>query len=157
MVTKKGLVTMPRRVWRMTTDAPQGEYLELVPKEIPIRTVEAPERRSEADRPTVSAGPLSPETVAPQTKPSATGGAQAAGISQPPPRLDRLADAQVPAATRMRVLRPAQVESWQASSFDLFTGCTVRDVTETIPGEVFDELFKPDPSGAVPAAHRRRR
>jgi len=29
MATKKGLMTMPRRVWRMTPDAPQGEYLEL--------------------------------------------------------------------------------------------------------------------------------
>src|SRR4029078_8544657 len=46
---------------------------------------------------------------------------------------------------KARVLKPAQVESWRASSYDLLTGCTVRDVTDTIPGEIFDELFEPDP------------
>ena len=43
---------------------------------------------------------------------------------------------------KLRVLRPAQVESWQSSSFDLLSGLQVRDVTDTIPGCVFDELFK---------------
>jgi len=40
-----------------------------------------------------------------------------------------------------RVLRPAQAESWQASSFDLLSGCRTRDVSDTIPDNVFDELF----------------
>jgi hypothetical protein len=45
-----------------------------------------------------------------------------------------------------KVLKPAQAEGWQASSFDLLTGCRTRDVTDTIPDNVFDELFgKPDP------------
>jgi hypothetical protein len=57
---------------------------------------------------------------------------------------------------RARVLRPAQVENWQSSSFDLFTGCTVREVTDTIPGELFDELFKPGPSETAPPRLKRR-
>jgi hypothetical protein len=28
---------------------------------------------------------------------------------------------------------------------DLLTGATVRDVTDTIPGDLFDDLFKSDP------------
>ena len=43
--------------------------------------------------------------------------------------------------SKVKVLRPAQVESWQSSSFDLLTGLVVRDVSDTIPGQVFDELF----------------
>ena len=43
----------------------------------------------------------------------------------------------------VRVLNPAKVPSWRASSYDLLTGLTVRDVTDTIPGAIFDELFKP--------------
>jgi hypothetical protein len=45
----------------------------------------------------------------------------------------------------VRVLNPAKVPSWRASSYDLLTGLTVRDVTDTIPGAIFDELFKPVP------------
>jgi len=45
---------------------------------------------------------------------------------------------------RLAVLHPAQVPSWRASSHDLLTGATVSDVTDTIPGDLFDELFKPD-------------
>jgi len=36
------------------------------------------------------------------------------------------------------------VPNWRASSLDLLTGATVSDVTDTIPGDLFDELFKPD-------------
>ena len=39
------------------------------------------------------------------------------------------------------MLNPAKVPSWRASSYDLMTGLTVSDVTDTIPGEIFDELF----------------
>ena len=46
----------------------------------------------------------------------------------------------IPAA---KVLHPAQVRSWRASSHDLLTGATVSEVTDTIPGDLFDELFKP--------------
>jgi len=47
----------------------------------------------------------------------------------------------VAVGSKVKVLRPAQVESWQSSSFDLLTGLVVRDVSDTIPGQVFDELF----------------
>ena len=43
--------------------------------------------------------------------------------------------------TPAKILDPAQVPSWRASSHDLLTGSTVSDVTDTIPGELFDELF----------------
>ena len=49
-----------------------------------------------------------------------------------------------PITTAAKVLTPAQVPSWRASSHDLLTGATVSDVTDTIPGDLFDELFKPD-------------
>ena len=45
-----------------------------------------------------------------------------------------------------KVLTPARVPSWHASSMDLLNGATARDVTETIPGELFDALFHPDSS-----------
>ncbi|MEO6743134.1 MAG: hypothetical protein ABIN08_01495 [Caldimonas sp.] len=51
-----------------------------------------------------------------------------------------------PAPTRARVLRPAQVENWQSSSFDLLSGLQVRDVSDTIPGRVFEELFRTLPT-----------
>jgi hypothetical protein len=44
-----------------------------------------------------------------------------------------------------RVLTPARVPSWHASSHDLLSGATASDVTDTIPGELFDELFKDGP------------
>jgi hypothetical protein len=37
--------------------------------------------------------------------------------------------------------KPARVLSWRASSHDLRVGATVTEVTDTIPGELFDELF----------------
>ena len=49
-----------------------------------------------------------------------------------------------PTTAAAKVLTPARVSSWRASSHDLLTGATVSDVTETIPGDLFDELFKPD-------------
>jgi hypothetical protein len=52
------------------------------------------------------------------------------------------------------VLNPGKVPSWRSSSYDLLTGCTVRDVTDTIPGEIFDELFR---SNSEPRTVRRRR
>jgi len=42
-----------------------------------------------------------------------------------------------------KVLTPARVPSWRASSHDLLTGlltgATVSDVTDTIPGELFKD------------------
>ena len=49
-----------------------------------------------------------------------------------------------PITAGARILTPARVPSFRASSHDLLTGATVSDVTETIPGDLFDELFKPD-------------
>lgn len=41
-----------------------------------------------------------------------------------------------------KLLALAKPPSWRASSHDLMTGLQVSDVTDTIPGELFDELFK---------------
>ena len=43
-----------------------------------------------------------------------------------------------------RLLDPAKVPSWQSSSFDLLTGLTVRDLSDTIPGKIFAEVFQSD-------------
>ena len=51
-----------------------------------------------------------------------------------------------PAPIKAKVLRPAQVENWQSSSFDLLSGLQVRDVSDTIPGRVFEELFRTLPT-----------
>jgi hypothetical protein len=40
-----------------------------------------------------------------------------------------------------KVLTPARAPTWQASSFDLLTGATAEEVTDTIPGDLYDELF----------------
>ena len=101
--------TGPRRVWRMTADAPQGEVLELVAKPTP---------------------------------------AEVAAV--------RKAAAEVPGEAQAKVLDPAKVPSWQASSWDLMTGLKVRDVSDTIPDRIFDELFgSQSPLPSAPAPRRR--
>lgn len=40
-----------------------------------------------------------------------------------------------------RVIAPARVPSWRASSHDLLTGASATEVVDTIPGDLFDELF----------------
>ncbi len=35
--------------------------------------------------------------------------------------------------------------SWVTSSFDLLSGTDLRDISETIPGDLFDVLFPPPP------------
>ena len=45
---------------------------------------------------------------------------------------------------RNRLPEPAAEANWQASSYDLLSGLTVRDVTDTIPGRIFDEVFRGD-------------
>jgi hypothetical protein len=42
---------------------------------------------------------------------------------------------------RTRLLTPAKVPNWQASSHELASGLTVVDFTDTVPGDVYDELF----------------
>lgn len=75
-----------RTVWRMTTDAPGGEFVDFDP------TVPAP-------------------------------AVKAAGVP-------------------LKVIDPAPVVSWRASSYDLLNGLDVTDQTDSIPGELFDRLFK---------------
>ena len=50
-------------------------------------------------------------------------------------------------AAATKVLTPARVASWRASSHDLLTGATVSEVDDTIPGDLFDELFKDSGAG----------
>ena len=159
MATKKQPEVVARRVWRMTADSPMGEYLELVPKESQDEAPATPKR-----------------TFHPETPPSYTAEAVPPLTSEdrpsvPPAAITRLASASQPAlapqastpepapqqTSKLKILRPAQVESWQSSSFDLLTGCLVRDVTDTIPGKVFDELFSQDFSTLRHPGPRRRR
>ena len=102
--------TGPRRVWRMTAEAPQGEVLELVPK---------------------------------------------AAIPEPAASR-KAAPAEVTGEAPARVLDPAKVPSWQASSWDLLTGLKVRDVSDTIPDRIFDELFGSNQKLPSAPAPRRR-
>ena len=108
---------VPRRVWRMTTDSPQGEFFD-----VGTSPPEAPE-------PVVVKRTFHPETR--------TVSGRAASIDAP------AGDGGLGSEAAVRVLNPAKVPSWRASSYDLLTGLTVRDVTDTIPGAIFDELFKP--------------
>ena len=41
-----------------------------------------------------------------------------------------------------KVLAPPPVVDWRGSSFDLLNGVEVEDQTNSIPGELFDKLFK---------------
>ena len=76
---KSNAANTGRRIWRITQDAPLGEYVD------PDATPSEPQR------------PL---------------------LQRPEP------------------------PGWQASSFELTHGLEVSDETDTIPGELFDELFK---------------
>ena len=42
----------------------------------------------------------------------------------------------------LRVLDPAPVVDWRASSYDLLNGLEVRDHSDSIPGALFERLFK---------------
>jgi len=106
---------------RMTADSPEGEYLELVPKEAQLEI--APKRA------VYSRGKAAPLQKSDDTTPSPTKADSERGAPH------------VELSNTVRVLKPAKVESWQASSFDLLTGCQVRDVTDTIPGDLYDKLF----------------
>ena len=108
----------PRRVWRMTANAPAGEYLDLVPKEAASKHL-APHGALPPHK-AVQSGLVAKETSQPGVTPLAPPVLAPAG--------EVLAEV-MSAAPKVKVLRPAQVESWQASSFDLLTGCKVRDVT----------------------------
>jgi hypothetical protein len=77
-----------RRIWRVTPEAPMGEFVELDP-----------------------AAPPKPDAL-----PAELEGRPEVGDS-----------------------------NWVQSSFDLAIGLDVRDFDDTVPGDLFDELFNPDP------------
>ena len=150
----------PRRVWRMTPDSPMGEYLELVPKDAPLApTTGAPKKNPPDAPPQYRVVPAAPPAAADGTV--ADLGAPGAAAA-PAHATGRTAPAEpqpaVPPLPKSKVLKPAQVESWQSSSFDLLHGLVVRDVTDTIPGQVFDELFRDDRQDRPhPGPPRKRR
>lgn len=41
-----------------------------------------------------------------------------------------------------KVLDPAPVVDWRSSSYDLLNGLEVQDESDSIPGELFDKMFK---------------
>jgi len=155
----KKSVPNPRRVWRMTADAPMGEYLELVPKSAydveptaPPKRVFHPEVRDPIYKTSAADKPVAPSAADPASAASGASMLERRAAPRQAPA-DAGERAEAPAA-RAKVLNPGQVPSWRASSYDLLTGLTVHDVTDTIPGEIFDELFKPErPSRSV---QRRR-
>ena len=49
-----------------------------------------------------------------------------------------------PSEPSKKVLKLPAPPSWRASSYDLLTGSSVSEVEDTIPGELFDELFGKD-------------
>ena len=131
--------TVPRRVWRMTSESPLGEYLELVPRATSLAGPEWAKEHAGAsslETHSASAQPLQPAAAVGPNKVHDSHRASASAAQHPAP------SAHEASPLKLRVLRPAQVESWQSSSFDLLSGLQVRDVTDTIPGCVFDELFK---------------
>ena len=176
-VDPKKAPASPRLVWRMTADAPMGEYLELVPKsaydtegsapapkrvlhpEIRDPIYRTPLQASSAEgaanpSATSAAGPsLLERRAVPRVPNAAPASASASVAATPSTTREAPAESTEAPAVRTRVLNPGKVPSWRASSYDLLTGCTVSDVTDTIPGEIFDELF----SSTVTARPVRRR
>jgi hypothetical protein len=162
----------------MTADAPMGEYLELVPKsaydadgvapapkrilhpEVRDPIYRTPLQTAPGDGTTASVAPTSASGPSLLERRSVSRSASASSASASgssatasTPR-DTPAERPEPPAARTRVLNPGKVPSWRASSWDLLTGCTVRDVTDTIPGEIFEELFRSN--GPVRTVRRRR-
>lgn len=43
----------------------------------------------------------------------------------------------------IKILKPAAVPDWRGSSWDLLNGVEITDETDSIPGELFDSLFRP--------------
>ena len=114
MATKKALATMPRRVWRMTTDAPQGEYLELLRKEGQVKSPEAPKRASPGQSTAYGAVSLPAgknDAIQPTTS---SENREATRPQAVPSQSEPVTEASVPPLMRTRVLKPAQVESWQS-------------------------------------------
>ncbi len=117
----------PRRVWRMTAAKPQGEILELVPKS----AVYAQPTNTSIPEPIDPSEPALLHRLKRTFEPDK---ADRPEMSLPP---------KAEPAGLAKVLTPAKVPSWRASSHDLLTGLSVSDVSDTIPGDLLDELFKP--------------
>lgn len=128
--SKKQPETATRLVWRMSAGMPQGEYVEVAPP---------------ATRP----GDGGPETH--RRRSTDSGALVPPGLGDTGLRR-RHEDAAADTASTPRMLRPPHAENWQASSFDLLEGCRTRDVTDTIPDNVFDELFGEHADEQVPRA-----
>ena len=64
------------------------------------------------------------------------------GIVESVPAAAAPAEAEVePPEPSKIVLKLPSPPSWRASSYDLLTGSSVSEVDDTIPGDLFDELF----------------
>ena len=106
-----------RLVWRVTTENPNGELLELVPKESPRGGRSSRQVKWTRVPPPPPDGPLGVRRLEPAAAP------------EPAPR---------------PVSSAAKAEystSWRGSSWDLLNGVVVRDVSDTIPPRTFDALF----------------
>ena len=108
-----------RVIWRMSADAPLGEYVEVAPE------TQSRDVQGEGLRRRMTDGIIGPSTV----------NRVDSGLRR------RAEDVVAVPPMPTKILRPAQADSWQSSSFDLLVGCRTRDVTDTIPDNVFDELF----------------
>ncbi len=42
----------------------------------------------------------------------------------------------------VKILKPAAVPDWRGSSWDLLNGVEVSDESDSIPGDLFDSLFR---------------
>jgi len=49
----------------------------------------------------------------------------------------------VPPTSLKKKVLGARADTWTASSFDLFNGCDVSEISDTVPGDLFEELFAP--------------
>jgi len=53
------------------------------------------------------------------------------------------------------ILQPARPPSWHESTGDLLSGVDVTDETDSMPGDLFDELFNQRPESAAANAGSR--
>jgi len=136
-----------------------GEYLELVPKEAQGEALPQPKRTLHPETPTtnktVQLAHAGLDELPASSQPSVGGQSSVSRPALAP--AEPASELPLAVGPKVKVLRPAQVENWQSSSFDLLTGLMVRDVTDTIPGQVFDELFRQTPVSRQHPDPRRRR
>jgi hypothetical protein len=61
--------------------------------------------------------------------------------------VDNVVPLPVPVPHLSKELPEVSYGSWVTSSYDLLDGADVTDDPDTLPGELFDELFAPKPEG----------